>query len=355
VSKVLVTGASGHIGANLVRALLRGEQPGVGGVRVLLQPGVSDEGVRGLDVERFEGDLRDRDATKRAVDGCDAVYHVAAKVSTLAGGEQEIFDTNVIGTRNVLAAAKAARVRRVVVSGSLSAVGRAAAANGTVRNDPDRPSDETMPFNPFAHDMPYAWTKALVELGCWEAFANGLDVVVATSCAVLGPNDFVPSRMGRVLLDFANGRLRAYIPGGFEFVCARDIVRGHILAMEKGRGGQKYIFASGYMSVDDLMDVYEEVTGQPRPRRLPAGLMMGIAQVTSPLFARFFPRTPQRFTPAAVRLLTMQRKADCTKAREELGYRPTPIRDAVRDAHAHFVERGLIRERRGAVLSAGTA
>jgi nucleoside-diphosphate-sugar epimerase len=344
VSKVLVTGASGHIGANLVRTLLRGEQPGVGAIRVLVQPGVGDEGIRGLDVERAEGDLRDAAAMRAAVAGCDRVYHVAAKVSTLAGGEQEIFDVNVVGTRNLLEAARAAGVQRVVVSGSLSAVG----------NPVDTPSNEKVPFNPFAHDMPYAWTKALVELACWEAAANGQDVVVATSCAVLGPNDYVPSRMGRVLLDFANGKLRAYIPGGFEFVSARDIVRGHILAMESGRSGQKYIFCSGFMSVDDLMGIYEEVTGRRRPRRLPASVMMGIAKVTSPLFARFFPATPQRFTPAAVRLLSMARRADNTKAREELGFRPTPLRGAIEEAFAHFVERGLITHRAGAVLTAGT-
>src|SRR5439155_26536688 len=117
---------------------------------------------------------------------------------------------------------------------------------------------------------------------CLKAAADGLDVVIATSCAIVGPNDFKPSRMGRVLLDFAHGRLRAYIPGGFEFVAARDIVEGHRLAMDKGRTGQRYIFGSGYTTMDELMTCFEEVTGRPRPRwRLSPPVMAALAEVTS--------------------------------------------------------------------------
>jgi nucleoside-diphosphate-sugar epimerase len=344
VARVLVTGAAGHIGANLVRAFLLGDDPGAGSIRVLLRAGSNSSGVEGLDLERVEGDLRSAQDVRRAVEGCETIYHCGAKVSTERTGQRELFDSNVVGTRNVLRAAKDAGVRRVVVSGSLSAVG----------HRPDRPTDETVPFNPFAHVMPYAWTKALVELACWEAFASGLDVVVATSCAVLGPNDFIPSRMGKVLLDFAAGKLRAYIPGGFEFVGASDIVQGHILAMQKGRAGQKYIFASGHMSVDELMGVYEEITGRRRPPRLPAALVKGVARVTAPLMNRWFPGM-QRFTPASVELLTMSRRADCSKAQGELGYRPTPLRPAIQDAYDHFVRRGLIRERPAPQRAVGVA
>src|SRR5262249_59596862 len=111
---------------------------------------------------------------------------------------------------------------RVVVSGSLSAVGF----------NPDRPSNEDDAFYPFAWHLPYAVSKAWVEHECLKATALGQEVVIAVSCAILGPNDFIPSRMGRVVRDFANGKMRAYIPGGFDFVASRDIVAGHVLAME---------------------------------------------------------------------------------------------------------------------------
>jgi nucleoside-diphosphate-sugar epimerase len=329
---ILVTGATGHLGANLVRQLLEDGHL----VRVLLRAESDPAAVAGLDVERVFGDLRDPDSCAAAVRGCDQVHHCAALVSTTEGDarhKNEIFACNVLGTRNLLAAALNAGVERIVVTGSLSAVG----------HDSQRPSNEDIVFNPFERPLPYAMSKAFVELECLKAFAQGLPVVVATSCAILGPNDFKPSRMGRTLLDFANGRLWAYVRGGFEFVAAHDMVEGHRLAMAKGRPGQKYIFSSQFVTVDELMDVFERVTGRPRPRlRLPGPVMAGLADVGDFFLSRFFSRMPRRFTPAAVRLLRMQRRADCSKAKTELGYRPSPIVDAVRDAYEDFVRRGLI-------------
>jgi nucleoside-diphosphate-sugar epimerase len=195
----------------------------------------------------------------------------------------------------------------------------------------------------FDNVMPYERSKAGVEHECLKAVAEGQDVVIATSCAILGPNDFVPSRMGRTLIDFAHGKLRAYIPGGFEFVAARDIVSGHLLAMEKGRAGQKYILSSGFVSVDELMAIFERVTGRARPRlKLPAPMMAAVAEVTHFVFTHFFPKVPQRLTPGAVRILRQNRKADISKARQELGFQPTSIEAAVQAAYDHFVERGLI-------------
>ena len=326
---VLVTGASGHLGANLVRRLLdEGTR-----VRVLARPEVGNAALAGLDVETVWGDLRDLDATRAAVRGCPRVYHCAAKVSTGTGQVAEIHGCNVVGTRHLLRAALEAGVERVVVTGSFSAVGHV----------PGRPSDETDAVNPFERMLPYQRSKVAVEHACLTAVANGLDVVIATSCAIVGPHDYKPSPMGRVLLDFARGRLRAYIPGGFEFVAARDIVEGHRLAMDKGRTGHKYIFSSGHTSVDELMAYYEEITGRPRPRwRLSPPLMAALAEVTSFVTTRLRPDAPLRFTPGAVRLLRLGRRADTTKARTELGFTPTPLREAVREAYADFARRGLV-------------
>jgi nucleoside-diphosphate-sugar epimerase len=326
---ILVTGASGHLGANLVRRLLADGHE----VRVLLRAGSDNGAVAGLDVAVAYGDLRDPAALKLAAAGCGRVYHCAAMLSTVPGHERELYDCNVLGTRNLLAACRDAGVERVVVTGSFSAVGHQAG----------RPSVEEMPFYPFGKLLPYAHTKALVEHECLKAVVDGLDVVMAVSTAILGPNDYKPSRMGRLLLDFAHGRLRAYLPGGFEFVSASDLVRGHLLAMGHGRSGQRYIFSTSFLSVDELMGIYETVTGRRRPAlRLPESVMAGLAGTSERLFGKVLPAADRRFTPAAVAFLRSRRRADCGRARDELGYRPTDISTAVSDAYDGFVRRGLI-------------
>jgi nucleoside-diphosphate-sugar epimerase len=326
---ILLTGANGHLGANLVRRLLgEGEE-----IRVFLRPQSDNRSVQGLPVEQVYGDLRQKETVNAAVRDCTQIYHVAAKVSTLNCQHRELYECNVIGTRNLLQAAINAGVSKVVVSGSLSAVG----------HDPDRPCDENVPFHPFQRQLPYSITKCFVEHECLKAAVEGLQVVTAVSCAILGPWDFKPSRMGKLLLDFSNGRLAAYIPGGCEFVSARDIVEGHLLAMRHGRSGQKYIFTTQFLTVDQLMGIFEQVTGRRRPRlRIPGLLMERLAAVLSPAMTFLRPGSLQRFTPAAVRILRMQRRASCAKARHELGYESTSIVDAIQSAYDWFAERGLI-------------
>jgi len=330
----LVTGGSGHLGANLVRRLLSDGHR----VRCLVRRGSNNSALDGLDVERVDGDLRDPASLDAAVRGVDAIYHAAALLSTIDGEEHQLFESNIVGTKNLLEAARRNEMTgRIVVTGSFSAVGHV----------PDGLADETQPFNPFDKAMPYEKSKAGVEHEVLKAFAEGQDVVIATSCAILGPNDFKPSRMGRVLVDFAHGKMRAYIPGGFEFVAARDIVEGHVLAMQKGRSGQKYIISTTFLSVDELMGIMERVTGQKRPIRLPVNVMAVVAEVTQFVFTNFFPKVPQRLTPGAVRVLRMCRRADNGKARRELGFAPTSIEDAVREAYEHFVARGVITPKAG--------
>lgn len=339
--KVLVTGAAGHVGANLVHRLLTEDRD----VRVFLREGSDNsaidaiEAATGKKVERIFGDLRTPREIVPAVQGCETVFHVAARVSTLSGKPKDLRDLyacNVLGTANLLRAAGEAGVKKTVVTGSLSAV-------GFDMDDPKKVCDESMPFYPFLEHLPYGRTKSLVEHEVLKAAVDGQDVVIATSCAVLGPWDYKPSRMGRTLQDFANGKLNAYLPGGFDFVATRDLIDGHLLAMERGRRGHRYILSTEFATVDNLMEIFEEVSGRPRPKlRLPANVMAGVAHVTSFVMSTFFPEKPQRFTPAAVRLLRMERKVDTTKAQTELGYKPTNIRSAIHEQYADFARRGLV-------------
>ncbi len=333
---VFLTGAAGHVGANLLRRLL---DDGVR-VRVLLRHEDNNQGLEGLDVECVYGDIRDLNDTRRALEGCQGVYHVAAKISTIEGNlahRREIFECNVVGTRNILQAARETEAGRVVVTGSFSAV-------GYDLDNPSAPSNETMQFYPMERTMPYERSKSLVEHECWRAAARGQDVLVATCCAVVGGADFFPSRLGRTLCDYTNGKLRAYVDGGFEFVAARDIVAGHVLCMHKGRAGEKYIFSSEYKTISEILDLFEEVSGVARPaRRIPSPMMLVFSEVASFYLSRFHPDFPQRFTPGAIRLLRKRLHADTGKARRELGYQPTGIRAAVHEAYAfHYHQRQVI-------------
>lgn len=326
---ILVTGAGGHLGANLLRRLMADGEP----VRALLHTARDETAVAGLGVECMTGDLRDPALAQAAVAGCRQIYHCAAKVSTTYGDRDEIFACNVLATRNVLQAAHAAGVAKVVVTGSFSAVGHRR----------DGPSDESVPFNPLERHLPYGHTKAAVEHECLKACAEGLPVVVAVSTAILGPWDFKPSRMGKVLIRFAEGRLRAYVPGGFTFVAARDIVEGHVLAMAKGRPGQKYIFGSAFLSFDEIMALLARVTGRPvPPLRVPPPLMAVVAEIVAAAMPYLAPKAEQLLTPAAIRILRLNRRADISKAERELGFRPTPVAAAVQEAYDWFVARGVI-------------
>ena len=333
--KTLVTGAAGHVGANLVRKLL---DDGVD-VRVMVHPRHNNRGVEGLAVERVEGDLRDADAVGRAVAGCVRVYHTGAKVSVNAptpAQSREIWEVNVLGTRNVMQAALRAGVARVCLTSSFSTVGYHA-------DDPSRACAEDLPFYPFIEWMPYSRTKVLAELEAFKAIADGLDAVIAISTGVCGPNDFLPSRTGKALIDFARGKFRAYIPGGYEAVTVDDLARGHVLAMERGRTGQRYTISTRYVDLEEMLGLFAAVTGRPnRARALPPRLMAGVARALAGPMTAFFPDVPQQLTPGAVLVLSMRRRADITKARTELGYQPGALEPTVRAWYEFFASAGML-------------
>ncbi len=333
--KVFVTGGSGHVGANIVHALLDDGQS----VRCLVQPGANQEALEGLPVERVEGDIRSFESMRAATKGCTRAFHVAAKVSTLnasAGEQRDLYEINVLGTRNVLRACMDNGIARAVVTGSFS-------ATGYDLDDPSLPSHERRPFYPFGDVMPYAHTKALSEHETLKCVVDGFDALITTSCACIGAWDFLPSRMGRTMIDYSHGKLRAYIPGGFDFVNGRDIARGHLLAMEHGRAGQKYIVSTNFHTLQELVEMFAEVTGLPPVRlKIPAGLMASITGIYAGSLAKVFPKIPQRLTPGAIGVLRMRRHAETLKAQEELGYRPSNIRDAIRDAFVFFARQGKL-------------
>ncbi len=332
---ILVTGASGHVGANLTHRLVEEGR----NVRVLLREGETNEAVQGLDVEVAYGDLRAPETLKPALKDVGAVFHVASMVSTIDGNadhRREIYETNVVGTKHLLRLAKEAEVGRFILTSSFSAV-------GYDLDQTDRPADESVGFYPFHRAMPYERTKVLQEHELLKAAVEGMDALIVTSTAVIGGHDYLPSRMGRTMCRFANRDLRAYVPGGFVFVGTRDLVDGHIKALERGRTGQKYVIGTQFLTLDDIWKILTKVTGQPAPKfRIPSEVLLPIAEVTSFALSRLAPKRTQLLTPGAIRRLKLRRHADLSKAINELGYEPGSIEDAFAEAYAFHHARGAI-------------
>jgi len=323
----LVTGATGHIGNNLVRALLARNEP----VRVLVRAGSSPKPLAGLDVERSLGELRDEASLERAVAGVERVYHVAAMISIRGGDRQALWDVNVAGTARLLAAARKAGVRRVVCTSSFGAIGR----------NPSGPSSEEHRLDPSEPAMDYERSKAAAELEVQRELERGLDACIVNPSATVGPFDFRPSLVGRTFLDFAHGKMKAYVPGGFDWVPMRDVISGHLLAMEKGAAGERYLLSGEVASLDQILDWLAEDTGRPRPRlRVPPALMLAMCVPKDVIEARLFPSKYPRFNQHSIRLLTSGKHGTNQKARRELGLAPTPIRQAFRDAVSWFRDNG---------------
>ncbi|HYP78011.1 MAG TPA: SDR family oxidoreductase [Polyangiaceae bacterium] len=323
----LVTGATGHIGNNLVRALLARQER----VRVLCRAGSSPKPLAGLDVERFEGDLRDAPSLARAVAGVERVYHVAAMISIRSGDREALWDTNVAGTARLLAAARQAGVKRVVHTSSFGAVG----------HNPNGPSSEEQALDPEEPATDYERSKAASEVEVRREVERGLDACIVNPCATVGPFDFRPSLVGRTFVDFALGKMKAYLPGAFDWVPMRDVISGHLLAMDKGRCGERYLLSGEVATLDQILDWLAEDTGRPRPRwRIPAGLMLALSLPKDAIEARFFPDKYPRFNQHSIRLLTSGKYGSNQKACRELGLAPTPVRQAFHDAVVWFRQNG---------------
>ncbi len=327
--KTLVTGGTGHVGANLVRALLdRGDD-----VRVLVREESRPESLAGLDVEKVVGDLDDPESLRRALTGCDRLFHTAAMISIRDGDRAALMRVNVEGTRSLMRAAHEQGVKKVVHTSSFGAVG----------NNPSGPSTEDDWLDPFEPVMDYERSKAFSETVVLQEAARGLDVCIVNPSAIVGPFDFGPSLVGRTILDFAHGKMRAYVPGGFDWVPMRDVVSGHLLAMERGRRGERYLLSGEVHSVDQILDWLEELTGTKRPRfRIPPPVMQTTAVIKDWIERRFFPHVYPRFNYHSIRILNSGKSASNEKAQRELGLRPTPVRDAFASAVSWFRETGRI-------------
>lgn len=328
--KALVTGATGFLGSAVVRELLRnGEE-----VRVLVRPNTNRLNLQGLDVEETLGDITDVASVRRALRGCDRVYHVAA-LYTLADPPQAYYRINVEGTRNVLQAALEAGVHKAVYTSTIAAVGSARGGS---------PADEDTVWDLGEFFLPYVTTKYQAEFEAWRACAKGLPVVVVNPTAPMGERDVKPTPTGKLIVDFLNGRMPFYPRMYLNVIDADDVAAGHRLAMEKGRPGERYILGGENVSVRQILAVLSRLTGVPAPRwpiPYPAALVAGF--LGDLLLTKLLGR-PSIVSLSSVRFLKRPMHASNRKAVQELGLTLTPLEDclkkAVRWFHAHgYVKR----------------
>lgn len=331
---VLVTGGTGFVGANLVRALLAEGHA----VRVLARPRSDRRALTGCPVELVSGDLLEADSVRRAVRGCRVVFHVAADYRLWARDPSVLYRTNVDGTRNVFEASLRAEVERVVYTSTVGVLG--------IPKD-GRPGTETTPVRLEEMVGPYKRSKFLAERMAEEFAQKGLPVVIVNPSAPVGAWDVKPTPTGQMIVDFLRGRMFATLDTGLNLVHVRDVARGHILAAEKGRVGEKYILGHANCSLTEIFNLLARITGLPAPRHqipyplawLGALVLEGAARLTG---------SPPRVSLTAVRIAKKRMYFGAEKAVRELGLPQTPVEQALRDAVEWFVAHGYAPDPPGA-------
>lgn len=283
--------------------------------------------LEGLDVVARLVDVRDARAVEDALRGAELVFHAAAKLS-LEADDAEAEAINVEGTRHVIAACRARGVRRLVHFSSAHALRR----DGSALLDADE-------------GQPYERSKAVAERAVLDAVAAGLDAVIVSPCAVLGPFDFKPSYIGRVLVMLAKGQIPATVRGGQSWVDVRDIAASSIAAAERGAAGARFVLSGHWRTMQDFARMASEVAGA----RAPLGAVPpGLAKAFAPLASRAMRALGQEplFTRASIDALEASPRATDPEAAQTLGHAPRPLEETLSDTYAFFRERGLIAARR---------
>jgi dihydroflavonol-4-reductase len=320
---ILVTGATGFIGWHVARQLLqKGEL-----VRVLAR---DPNKLRELDgVEPIQGDLRDSASLTRAVEGCGVVYHVAADYRLWTRDPEEMYRSNVEGTRSLLTAARAAGVERLVYTSTVGCIGMPKGELG----------DELTPVTLEEMSGPYKRSKFLAERVALEFAGEGLPVVIVNPTAPIGDHDFKPTPTGKIVVDFIKGAMPAYLDTGLNVADADDVAQGHLLACEKGRIGERYILGAENLTLREIFEKLAAIANRPAPRvRIPYAVAYGAGAVSTAWanLSGVEPRAPID----AVRMARKKMWVKHEKAARELGYRPGPAEGALKKAVDWFRQHG---------------
>ncbi len=325
--KKLVTGSTGFIGSAIARELVK---DGVE-VKVLIRKTSNTRNIDKLDVERVYGDIRDCDSMKRALVGCDTLYLTAAYFAHWAPDPKLLYEVNVGGTKATLKAALEAGVEKVVYTSTNNAI----AASGPV------PANEEKAFNYWEARDHYSMSKYIAENEARIFITRGLPVVMVNPTLVIGVNDIKPTPSGQMIIDVASRKMPGYIDGGINIIDVEDVARGHILAAEKGRVGERYLLGNRNITVHDYLWLIADIAGvKPPSLKLPYHLAIAFGYAFE-LLANLTKKPPV-VTASEVRIGKMTEWYDCSKAINELGLPQTPIDETIRKALDWFRKNGYL-------------
>jgi len=322
-----VTGATGFVGSHVARALAAQGAD----LRLLVRSGSDLRNIQELQVERVMGDLRDAASLKKAVAGCDVVFHVAADYRLWVRDPDEMYRSNVEGTKAILEAARESKVRRVVYTSSVATMGFQ--SNGHLAN-------EESPVSLANMIGPYKRSKYMAEELAIEAGKSGMDVVVVNPTTPVGERDIKPTPTGRIVVDFLKKKFPAYVDTGLNLVDVAECAQGHIAALEKGRSGERYILGGENLTLKQILDRLADITGLPSPKiKVPYVVALATGVVDQVVTGYIRNREP-RATIDAVRMGRKKMFVSSGKAEHDLGWKTVPVDAALRRAVEWFRANG---------------
>lgn len=323
----LVTGAAGFLGSHIARQLVaRGDE-----VRVLMRPSSTNRAIADLSLEYVTGDLRDPASLDRAMRGVKRVFHVAADYRLWARRKQDIYDSNVGGTKNLLEAAKRAGVEQFIYTSTVATIAV------------DRPQHPNEFTDATLEEMVghYKRSKWQAEKEALSAAKSGLPVIVAMPTTPVGPWDWKPTPTGKIILDFLNGKMPGYVETGLNFVGVEECAAGHLLIAEKGKVGERYLLGGENLTLKQMLDALSKITGLPAPKlKIPHGLALGVAYAST-VFSRLIGREPG-IPVEGVKIARHMMFVDCSRAKRELGFKAGPVAAALERAVRWYEANGYI-------------
>lgn len=326
----LVTGATGFLGSALARELIKsGRSP-----KLLARKNSDTRNIDDLDCEVRHGDLRDPDSLKSALTGCRVLYHTAAYYSLWSRDKNLIYDINVQGTRNILETALKMGIEKVIYTSTVGCIGLS--ENGTSSN-------EDQPMNPATLSNDYKLSKFQAEQVAHEMFNRGLPIVIVNPSTPVGPRDIKPTPTGKIILDFLNRKMPAYIDTGLNLIDVDDCARGHILAEEKGRLGERYILGNRNMSLKEILLALEAITGLKAPKIKMPYWVAYTAGLACELASDYITHQPPSVPLAGVKMAKYFMYFDSSKAIRELGLQQNPVENALSQAVDWFKANHAIR------------